>query len=188
MKTYLNVISGLLTLAAGAQQGLKKIDVFDDNFVLQVVPDAVITGATGILAAKVSGSYSGNPIVLDAAWEAISHTISIPPVAPATEPTQQTVFDWFEFVLNMTSEEYLALFTGETPSVTLMAQVTFTVEGNVRRTQKFELVCYRPVYRVGDVTPHPTQAMPFFKLSSPDESQWQISITNDGQITREKIP
>ena len=187
MKTYLNVTTGLLTLTASAVQGIKKLDVFDDNFVLQVVPDATITGAAGILAAKVTDIYSGNPVVLDAAWEVISHTVSIPPVAPATEPTEETVFDFFQFVLDMTSEEFLALFSGEKPSVTLMAQVTFTIEGNVRRTQVFQLVCARPVYRAGEVIPHPTETMPSFRLSSPDGSQWTISITNDGQITRSKL-
>ncbi|MEI6491588.1 MAG: hypothetical protein WCO94_03485 [Verrucomicrobiota bacterium] len=168
MKTYLNVISGLLTLTAGAQQGIKKLDVFDDNFVLQVVPDSEIAGASGTLAAKVSGTYSGDPVVLDAAWTSLEA-------------------GGFEFVLDMTSEELLALFTGETPSITLMAQMTFTVGGNVRRTQKFDLLCSRPVYRAGEVTPRPTEAMPFFKLTAPDNSQWQISIENDGTITRTKL-
>ena len=171
MKTYLNTLTGLLTLTAGAVQGIKKIEIFDDNFVMQVVPSIPITGATGILAAKQSGTYTGDPVVLDAAWTTLTGDDA----------------NNFEFVMDMTSTEFLALFTSETPSVTLMGQVTFTVGGNVRRTQKFELLCARPVYRAGEVTPHPTQAMPFFKLTAPDASQWQISINNDGQLIREKL-
>ncbi len=170
MKAYLNVVTGLLTLTAGAVQGIKKLDVFDDNFILEVVPSSAITGATGYLAAKQTGTYTGDPVVLDAAWTALEGEGA-----------------GFEFVLDMTSDEYLALFTEELPQVILMAQVTFTLAGRVRRSQKFELICARPVYRVGDVTPHPTEAMPFFLLSSPDSSQWQISINNDGQILREKL-
>ena len=170
MKIYLNTTTGLLTLTAGAVQGIKKLDVYDDDFVLQVVPDATITGATGILAAKSDAVYSGDPVVLDAAWTA--------PVDPA---------DWYEFILDMTSTEFLALFTAELPEVILMAQVTWTLSGTVRRSQKFQLVCARPVYRPGEVTPHPTEAMPFFLLTAPDSSQWQISINDEGQLIREKL-
>jgi len=170
MKTYLDNESGLLTLQPGDKQGIKKLDAKGDTFVLQIVPSVALTGATGILAAKPDGIYSGVPVLLDAAWDA--------PTDPDTTYT---------FNLDLTSSEFLALFTGEIPQVILMAEVIWTLDGKVRRTQTFQIICARSVYLLTDITPHPTEAMPSFKLSSPDSSQWTISITNDGQIERSKL-
>jgi len=169
MKTYLNTTTGLLTLAAGATTGIRRIDAKrGDLFLLEVVPSGTITGATGVFAAK--STYSGDPVALASAW-----------TAPATEGAG------YLFSINLNTAELNALFTGEIAEVTLLAEITWTLAGAARSTQTFSLVVARDVWRGDEPTPSAVEAAASFLLSSPDGSQWTISITNDGQLTREKL-
>ncbi|MEI6493197.1 MAG: hypothetical protein WCO94_11665 [Verrucomicrobiota bacterium] len=169
MKTYLNTETGLLTLAAGSATGIQKIACKrGDLFSLEVVPSGTITGASGVLAAKTT--YSGEPVALASSW-----------TAPETEGAG------YVFSLNLNTTELNALFTGETPEVTLLTEITWTLSGVVRSTQTFSLVVARDVWVGDEPTPSAVEAAASFLLSSPDGSQWTIAITNDGQLERTKL-
>lgn len=172
MKTYLNIESGLLTLAAGAATGIRRMDVKrGDLLELEVVTSAALdAGAVGVFAAKLKGIYSGGVLALDAAWEA-------PVLAGAG----------YLFALPLNTVPLDALFTGEIAEVVLMAEITFTSAGKTRSTQTFDLVVARDVWLGTEGAPSPVVAAPSFLLSAPDASQWVISITNDGQLVRTKI-
>jgi len=169
MKTYLNTDTGLLTLAPGSTTGITKLAAKrGDLFSLEVVPSGTISGAAGVLAAK--STYSGDPVALAPSW-----------TSPTTEGAG------YVFSLNLNTTELNALFTGETPEVALMAEITWTLSGVVRSTQTFSLVVAHDVWNGDEPAPTQANAALSFYLSSPDGSQWQISITNDGQLTREKL-
>jgi hypothetical protein len=169
MKTYLNTETGLLTLAAGATTGIRRMDAKrGDLFLLEVIPSGTITGATGVLAAK--STYSGNPVALASSW-----------TAPTTEGAG------YVFSINLNTTELNALFTGERAEVVLLMEITWTLAGVVRSTQTFSFVVARDLWRGDEATPSAVEAAASFLLSSPDASQWQISITNDGQIERTKL-
>ena len=169
MKTYLNTDTGILSAAATSSTGIQKLACKrGDTFLLEVVPSASIEGATGVFAAKAT--YSSDPAVLGSSW-----------VAPETEG------DGYLFSLDLNTEELLALFTGETAEVSLLAEITWTLDGAVRSSQTFSLVVARDVWVGAEPTPSPVEAAASFLLSSPDGSQWTISITDAGQITREKL-
>lgn len=171
MKTYLNIETGLLTLAATSTQGIRRLDAKrGDLLELEVIPSGAIAGATGILAAKVKGTYSGDPVALDSAWS-----------APATEGAG------YLFSLSLNTTELNALFTAETAEVTLMAEISWTLSGAVRSSQTFDLVVAHDVWTGDEGAPTAVMAAPSFLLSSPDDSQWEISINNDGQLIRTKL-
>ena len=171
MKTYLNIETGLLTLAAASTQGIRSLSAKrGDLLEMEVVPSAPIAGAAGIFAAKQKGTYSGDPVALDSAWS-----------APATEGAG------YLFSLSLNTTELNALFSGETAEVTLMAEITWSLSGAVRSTQTFDLVVARDVWTGDEGAPAAAEAAPSFLLSSPDSSQWQISINNDGQLIRTKL-
>ena len=169
MKTYLNTETGLLTALAGATTGIAKIAAKrGDTFLLEAVPSSTIEGAAGVFAAKAA--YSGTPVVFAGSWE-----------APETEGAG------YLFSLDLNTSDLAALFTSEIAEVTLLAEISWSLDGAIRSTQTFSLVVARDVWR-GDVpTPSPVEAAQSFLLSSPDLSQWQISITNDGQLERTKL-
>ena len=169
MKTYLNIDTGILSAAATSSAGIQKLSCKrGDTFQLEVVPSAAIEGAAGVFAAKAT--YSGDPAVLGSSW-----------VAPETEG------EGYLFSLDLNTEELLALFTGEVADVTLLAEITWTLDGAIRSTQTFSLVVARDVWVGSEPTPSPVEAAASFLLSSPDLSQWQISITDAGQIERTKL-
>ena len=168
MKTYLNTDTGLLTLAPGSTTGITKLAAKrGDLFSLEVVPSGTISGAAGVLAAK--STYSGDPVALAPSW-----------TSPTTEGAG------YVFSLNLNTTELNALFTGETAEVTLLAEITWTLDGAIRSTQTLSMVVARDVWRGDEPTPSAVEAAASFLLSSPDGSQWTISITNDGQIERSK--
>ena len=168
MKTYLNTDTGLLTLAPGSTTGITKLSAKrGDTFLLEVVPSGTIAGAAGVLAAK--STYSGDPVALAPSW-----------TSPTTEGAG------YVFSLDLNTTELNALFTGETAEVTLLAEITWTLDGAIRSTQTFSLAVARDVWRGDEPTPSAVEAAASFLLSSPDGSQWTISITNDGQIERSK--
>ena len=168
MKTYLNTDTGLLTLAPGSTTGITKLSAKrGDTFLLEVVPSGTIAGAAGVLAAK--STYSGDPVALAPSW-----------TSPTTEGAG------YVFSLDLNTTELNALFTGETAEVTLLAEITWTLDGAIRSTQTLSMVVARDVWRGDEPTPSAVEAAASFLLSSPDGSQWTISITNDGQIERSK--
>ena len=169
MKTYLNTDTGLLTATATATTGIKQIACKrGDLFSLQVVPSAAIEGATGVFAAKPT--YGGDPVVLGASW-----------AAPITEGAG------YIFSLNLNTTALNALFTSELSEIPLLAEITWTLDGAIRSTQTFSLVVARDVWRGDEPTPTQANAAASFFLSSPDGSQWQISVTNAGQLERSKL-
>jgi hypothetical protein len=168
---YLNTDTGLLTATAGATSPVRRMDVKrGDLLELEVITSpALPAGATGLLVAKQKGIYSGDPVALDAAWE---------------EP--QTEGAGHRFALALSTAELDALFTAELAEVGLIAEITWTAAGKTRSTQTFDLIVARDVWRGDEALPSPATAPLSFTLSSPDESQWTITITNDGQIVATK--
>lgn len=145
MKTYLNTETGLLALTAAATQGIRQISAKrGDAFLLEVIPSAALgEGATGKFCAK--STYSGDPVALDAAWS-----------EPATEGAG------YLFALSLNTTELNALFTEETASVTLLAEITWEDETGVHSTQTFSLVVARDVWRGDEGVP--TDATPEYPL------------------------
>ena len=169
MKLYLNTTTGLLTLTANSGSPIRRVDAKrGDSLPIEILPDTDLTGATGILAAKAT--YSGAPVALAPAW-----------TPPATEGAG------YLFTLDLNTTELSDLFTGETADVTLLAELTWTLSGAVRTSQTFSLVVARDVWVGTEEIPSPVLPYSSFRLLSPDESIWQISITNDGQLVRTKL-
>lgn len=173
MKTYhFNLETRKLTLAAAATQPVRRIDgVRGETLEFGIIPsDTLAEGATGVFCAKEKNVYSGDPVVLDGAWTA--------PTGEDTEYVISTLLD---------NSALTALFAGETATVTLMCDLTITSAGKVYKSQLMDLVLTRSAYNGDEGSPDPTEAAGSFRLSSPDGSQWQISITNAGQLERTKI-
>lgn len=171
-KFYLNTDTGLLAASEGGTTPVRRIDAKrGDLLELEIFASpALPAGATGVLAAKPAGEYTGDAVALDAAWE---------------EP--QTSEAGHRFALSLHTTELDALFAGETAEVKLMAEISWSVAGVVRSTQTFDLVVARDVWRGDEGAPDAIQAPLSFLLSSPDGSQWTISINDAGQLVREKL-
>jgi hypothetical protein len=169
MKLYLNTSTGLLTTAANGTTGIRRLDAKrGDLLELEVVPSAEITGATGILAAKEKGAYSGAAVALDSAW-----------TAPETEGAG------YLFSLSLNTEEIAALFTGEKAEVVLMAEITWTFGSVTRSSQTFDLVVARDVWQGDEGAPSPVTPLRSFDIESVTGlTRWRITIDDDGVILR----
>ncbi|MEI6034524.1 MAG: hypothetical protein WCS65_09620 [Verrucomicrobiae bacterium] len=140
MKIYLNTETCLLTLAAGSATPLTKFTAKrGDALDIEVMAD-LASGATGILAAK--STWSGDPVVLCPSW-----------TAPETSGAG------YLFSLSLNTTEINALLTGEVASVTLRAEITWTVGGKTRSTQTFSLIVERDVWRGDEATPTPANTL-----------------------------
>lgn len=139
MTTYLNVENWMLTAYSGAVQPIRRIFA-KRVLVLDVVPSGEIPeGTNGVLCLKQNEIFSGEPVALDAEWVALESPLA-----------------GYRFTLSLNTEELVALFVGESPTVTLMADITITrPDEEPVATQKFEVVAERPVYRGDEQTPTP---------------------------------
>jgi hypothetical protein len=138
MKTYLNTTTGLLTTSAGSTTPLRSLTAKrGDRLDIEVIPDAAIVGgATGLFVAKPKGSYTGEPVALDAAWD-----------APAVSGAGYT------FLVDLNTVELTALLTSSVASVELMAEITWTAGGVVRSTQTFALTVENDIWKGDEGVP-----------------------------------
>lgn len=171
MKNYLNIETGVLSLTAGGTTPIRRLDAKRGDWLeLEVVPSAVLPdGATGLLVAKPKGNYAAAPVALDATWDAPSEAGA-----------------GYLFALSLNTTELNALFAGVVAEITLMAEITWSAAGKVRSTQTFDLVVSRDVWVGDEGVPTDASAATSFLLTSPDDSQWTITITNEGQIVATK--
>ena len=159
MKTYLNTDTGLLTLAATATTGIAKLSAKrGDMFLLEVIPSAAIEGAAGKFCVKAT--YSGSPVALDTAWD-----------APVTENAG------YLFSLDLNTTELNALFTSEIPEVSLLAEITWELDGAIHSTQTFSLVVARDVWTGDEGVP--VNATPAYPL--PDDLLLVSTSTTAGR-------
>jgi hypothetical protein len=145
MKTYLNIETGRLTAQGGATQPLRRLDAKrGDTLEIEVVPSATLAAsATGKFVAKPKGAFSSIHPILYGEWS-----------APAASGS-----GW-RFSIETDTEELAALLPNETAEVTLMAEITWSVEGKTRSTQTMDLVVAQKVWRGNEVSPTPAPALP----------------------------
>lgn len=169
MKLYLNTQTGNLSTASANGQPLRRIDAKQrDDLVLEVFPDVALVEGSGLFAARTD--YNQPLVALDANWD-----------APETENAG------YVFNVSLATEELETLFSGGETEIILKGEIRWVSSGAARRTQTFDLVVARAVYLEEDALPEPATAPDFFKLTSPDGSQWEVSITNEGVLQREKL-
>jgi len=137
MKLYLatdtwnlaNTAGGSSTLTINAKAGC----MLD----LQIIPDVDLAeGATGVLTCKPKSNYSSTVIARDLAWTEIT-----------------TGDGGYLFQLDLNTSDALALFSGTSDSVALMADITITAGGEVHKTQTFSIVLGQPVSTTDDGSP-----------------------------------
>ena len=140
MKLYLDPVSAILALTAGSPTGISQLKLKRGDYVeLEIVADLPST-ATGIFAAK--RSIGGEPVLLCSTW-------SVP----------QTSGAGFIFALSLNTTELNALFAGGTATVTLVAEITWTVGGHTRSTQTFNLIVDADVWRGDETLPTPANVL-----------------------------
>lgn len=125
-------------------------------------------GATGQLGIKKT--YSGNFLANDSGWT-------------KTGTGAATIY---QFDLNLNTTNLNAEFPLDSEdSITAKVEVEWTESGTTSSTLPTSCVIYNDLIRGGESVPTVTAAGSF-KLLSPDNSLWTISIANDGTLSATK--
>lgn len=125
-------------------------------------------GATGQMGIKKT--YAGSFLANDSGWT-------------KTGTGTSTIY---QFDLNLNTTNLNAEFPLDTEdSITAKVEVEWTVSGTTSSTLPTSCIVYNDVIRGGESVPTVTAAGSF-KLLSPDNSLWTISIANDGTLSATK--
>lgn len=125
-------------------------------------------GATGQMGIKKT--YAGNFLANDAGWTKVGTGVN-------------TIY---QFDLNLNTTNLNAEFPLDTEdAVTAKVEIQWTVSGTTSSTLPTSCVIYNDVIRGGESVPTVTAAGSF-KLLSPDNSLWTISIADDGTLSATK--
>lgn len=126
------------------------------------------SGATGQIGLKKT--YAGGFLANDTGWT-------------KTGTGASTVY---QFNLNLNTTNLNAEFPLDTEdSITAKVEVEWTVAGTTSSTLPTNAVIYNDVIRGTESVPTVT-ATGVFRLQSPDNSIWNVSIENDGTLTATK--
>jgi hypothetical protein len=90
----------------------------------------------------------------------------------------------FTGTLDASDSRLLALLEGKNDGVTLNAEVVVTTPAGRTYLPNVAVTCQPPII---SGTPTVAAAGSSFRMASPDGSLWQISIADDGAITRTKL-
>ncbi len=140
MQLWLTPSTGELSLSDTAQIPVARIHAKSGTvFELQVFStEPLDVAAGGVLTAKSKGAYLGNLAAIDSSW-----------TASGTDPVS------YLFELDLFTEEVESLFSGEVSMVPLMAEITWTSGTQHGKSQTFDLLVGRQVWRGDEQVPTP---------------------------------